>query len=558
MKSSKKIVISLLATIVLVFIAIVAVGYSTSSDKPSGTQQPSAVDQATGSVTGIEVAVEQGTDDPVKVVDAQRKLAKLFVDYRDAQLMTNGLLLMDPSQNSKEDYLKFNRDAIDKWKSVEADAQAIDTIESTSQAWSQPLAGLMRMVDGLIPAAQAQENSEVELQIPKWDQVEMLRSAIPKAKILQLVQGSFGVTAKEAQKILEEHYQSASDHYVKDAQWYDTASKTSQGINTTCKVGLFIGGAVITAGGTAVLTMPASAAIATGFGSSISAGGAAVIGIGGVDTALEINEQGAQLIFGDGQSAESFAAMRKPLAPVTTILAIKDLRVDGLSNPGNLYNAYDLSAQAFDVGKSAVNMFLTPEGKVVVTNIDPAKLKTMSKEDLLKQLPAGHIYKELSKEEVEKMVSALQDTAAFRSFGTYLGEMQVPYAFNGTTYHFDPEVRGTVSRTGEVSFQFTAKGSFSYSVQSYPATANYTMKGDTKGMMDKDGNIKADGKFYTTVSVDIPGIENLPPEIRSQLNGGSSGNVSMDGKVGDKALDGGVTFSAGGKSESGTWSAKVQ
>ncbi len=545
-----------LAAVILFGVGAVIVWGGLSATKRSMVQspqnQPQGKVQAAAAKT-VTLTVKEGTDDSAKVVEAQQKLAKLFLDYRDAQLMTNGLLLMDPSANSKEDYLKFNRETIDKWKAVEADADAIGALAQVGY-WPN----FQAIADAVIPAAHAQENAEVELGMPRWDQVDMVKSAVPKAKILELVKATFGVSAKEAQKILEEHYQASSVNYASNAAWYDRASKTSQAINTGCKVGLFIGGAVITAGGTAVLTMPVGAAVATGFGSSLTAGGAAVIGIGGVDTVLEINEQGAQLFLGDSQSSESFAAMRKPLAPITTLLAIKDLRADGLSNPGNIYNAYDVSAQAWDAGKEVMNMFLTPDGKVVVTNVDPATLKAMSKEELMKKLPAGKVYKELSREEVEKMVSDMQNTAPYQHFGSYLGKMDIPFNFNGAIYHFDAEVRGTVSKTGEVKLQISDKGSFSYGVQGVPATANYTMKGESVGTMDNEGNIKTSGKFNTSVSVDIPGIENLPPQVRSQLNGGSSGVVTMNGAVSDKVIGGEVTFSAGGKSETGTWSAEVQ
>jgi len=90
-------------------------------------------------------------------------------------------------------------------------------------------------------------DDEVKLVPTTWENIDAIKAMIPSAKILTLVQNAFGTTAKEAKKIIEDHYQAETANYNNKDAFYAKAATTAQAISTVSKVALFIGGAVITA-----------------------------------------------------------------------------------------------------------------------------------------------------------------------------------------------------------------------------------------------------------------------------------------------------------------------
>jgi len=361
---------------------------------------------STGTIT-----VQTGTDDPAKVVDIEQKLTTLFLDYRDAQLETNALLLIDPTQTTPEKYAQFGAKVVSDWKNIED--------ESNNLTVSNGLFNMFNMLLGIPKAFAANsnqkqptnitfgsgdyasvdlsnhklsggDNSEVGIVPGKWETVNAIHAMVPKASTLTTVQNVFGTTARSAQTILADHNTSEANNFNNTAAWYQKASTTATAVNTASKVSLFVGGAIITAGGSAVLAGPAGAAIATGFGANVGVVGGTVIVANGVGVVLEVGKNSASLGFATEKTAATFSSASDAYQPVSDVLAIAGLN-SGTTDPGNLYAIYDFSAR----GYALVTADLAKDGKTIVirANQPPPTFYAPTLDGLIKNaLPSDFKY----------------------------------------------------------------------------------------------------------------------------------------------------------------------
>ena len=68
----------------------------------------------------------------------------------------------------------------------------------------------------------------------------MIKSIVPNAKILGLVQKLFGVTAREASNLIQQHFSDESASYNNAENFYATSAYTAQAVSTASKVALFV------------------------------------------------------------------------------------------------------------------------------------------------------------------------------------------------------------------------------------------------------------------------------------------------------------------------------
>ncbi|GEM_PF-2756081 len=343
------------------------------------------------------IIVKTGTDDPARVVDIQQKLVTLFVDYRNAQINTNALLMIDPEQTTPEKYNEFAMNVVGHWMAVENDANellppeeaylrffGIDKVLAATSSEMVPVnipfkSSDYKSVDlsdhKLSKNVSAPDNSEVKIVPTNWDNVKALQAVVPDKSTLSAVKDVFGTTARDAQKILEDHNNSIVNVYNNKAEFYKKASTTALAINQASKVGLFIGGTIITAGGAAVVGAPLGTALATGCGANVSALGGTVIVANGVGVVLELGKNSATLGFATEKTAAVFSSASDAYQPVSNILAITGLN-SGMQDPGNLYSIYDFSAQGYDL----VNAILSQDGKTILirTNQGPPTFEAPS------------------------------------------------------------------------------------------------------------------------------------------------------------------------------------
>ncbi|MEI8092120.1 MAG: hypothetical protein WCG98_08235 [bacterium] len=226
-------------------------------------------------VPEVTVQIEQGNDSAEQVNALQSTLSKLFLDYRSAQLATNALLFVDPTITPLTGFDLLAQKTIAQRKLVTQDAEELkNLIPKTSSrlipsAYAQepqlvlsneskfneanPFPELnQQAMDDILKSAKSVDamympksfkegdEQEKELVPTKREQIEAIRAKIPNTKVLQLVQNAFGVTAREAQKLVEEHYQAETANYTDSEAFYAKAEYTAQAISTASKVALFV------------------------------------------------------------------------------------------------------------------------------------------------------------------------------------------------------------------------------------------------------------------------------------------------------------------------------
>lgn len=536
--------------------------------KEAGQQvQNGGVDLAPQAVKSIDLKIEKGTDSAESVVGFQKVLAELATDYRDAQILTNAVLLTRLEKTELEDYKKLCDQAIAKWAEVEADSNALDPFLKERGTGYRPFfKHAVSTASGLFAGAfsvdPAYASEEVELEMPRWDKVSLVADRIPGVNRLQVVKNVFNVTSKEAGGLMRDHYSEEAKSWGNWAKGYDIASKTSKTVNTASKVALFVGGAVITAGGSAVLTMPAGAAITTGFGASVGAVDGAIMAINGVDMALEVSETTASLAFGSEKTAAAYAEARETIAPVTTLIGIYSLK-SGMQDPGNLYTAYDLSANAVQSAHDYFNVDMKKDKAVITSGSRKDYPFAVNEDGIIKQLPPGNYLVDTNTPLPPKYPSAEELKAMFPTFGVYRGTADFEMLVMNQRMNVQCDVTVTVGKQGDVTYKFSKKGNIPYNMPgaNLAMSADYSLDGELKGKMANEDLAASEGSFMNYAKVNMPAeyASYIPPEMAAQLSNSAKGSGNVVGKVdGPGRLSGTISLSANGKTYEGTWEALMK
>ncbi len=544
----------------------------------------------TKNIPEVTVQIQQGAD-PVEQVNAvQAKLAELFLNYRSAQLGTNALLLVDPTSTPLSWFQELAQKVIVQWALVEKNTQELGTLLPPETSFLVPrvyavdepqliinddtkfndkaplfelndkaladIANSAKNLDAMYVPKDISNDGEVKLVPTTRENIDAIKAKVPSAKILTLVQNAFGVTAKEAKNLIEEHYQAETVNYNNSDAFYAKAATTAQAISTVSKVALFIGGAVITAWGSAVAWGAlGTTTLGTAFGSSLSAWQGTTIAIGGVSTVCAIGEDGVALGFADAETSASFKVMGEKLWPINTVLNLMDLK-DGLWNPNNLVTVYEWGKYGLDKASGFLNMNV--QGDQIKINAKPTTYPELTPDGLTKQLPMGYGYRLIVTANGEQIYTNEWNIPApveqkASSMGSYAGKITMSYNFNGSINPIEMDAHLVITSAGEATLTFDDKWSIGYGVEGMQMTANYTVKGQAKGTIDKEGVISLNGNFSSTVEVQLPPeVSNaMPPEYKARLNNGSAGTVSATLKWEDNLINGTVSMSANGITQQG-------
>jgi len=166
----------------------------------------------------------------------------------------------------------------------------------------------------------------------------------PKFKGISTLAKHLGVDAKRAQVILDKaQAEISSDVFTEEGDAFETLENTAIVVKDGCKVVGFVGGVVLTGG-------------AAGFAAvgTVAQVGTVVVG---VDLALEVTEDGAQVAFGDRNKVTSFVkGVRTVTEPIASVITITNI-------PSNLSTAFG----KFDSIMVGLEQFreASQEGKVV-------------------------------------------------------------------------------------------------------------------------------------------------------------------------------------------------
>jgi hypothetical protein len=255
-------------------------------------------------------------------------------------LLVSAVFLLTPNQQKKEQQiLESTYDLSREYLLLRyrTDNILINAKESTDySAWDEDMTKLIKDWEIFNKKSQELENSAGKVAEKVAADFKLIKTAnalsskeitniydkAPKFKGIAAIAKHLGVDAKRAQLILNQ----AQDETT--AEGWTEAGDTLQKLETTavvikdgCKVAGYVGGVVITGGA------------AGGFAAAGTLAQVTTVVVG-VDLALEITEDGAQIALGDRNKVSSFVKdIRTVTEPVATVLTITNI-------PGNLGTAY--------------------------------------------------------------------------------------------------------------------------------------------------------------------------------------------------------------------------
>jgi len=239
------------------------------------------------------------------------------------------VLLIDAEKYG--DYITWDQDMttlIQDWNNLEKKSQELE--QSSNETAETAIAKLT-----VVQVAHAYSAKEITNIYDK----------APKFKGIATLANHLGVDAKRAQVILDKaQAEISSDVFTEEGDAFETLENTAIVVKDGCKVVGFVGGVVLTGGA------------AGGFAAAGTLTQTAVV-VTGVDLALEVTEDGAQIAFGDKNKVSSFVKdVRTVTEPIANVLTITNIP----SNLGNAFGKFDSVMVGLEQFREAAQ-----EGKVI-------------------------------------------------------------------------------------------------------------------------------------------------------------------------------------------------
>lgn len=328
-----------LITLFLVLIVLIATGYFLLTNKDKKEQQ---------------------------VLESTYDISK---EYLLLHLRTDDLLV---NAEKYPEYSKWDEDMtklIQDWNNFEKKSQEL---ESKSMKIAEEVAFNPKLIL-TVNAYTAKEINAIYDKAPRFKKIATL------AKHL-------GVDAKRAQLILNQAQdETSADVFSEEGDAFENLENTAIVVKDGCKVAGFVGGVVLTGG-------------AAGFAAAGTITQAAVV-VTGVDLALEVTEDGAQIALGDKNKISSFVKdVRTVTEPVSTVMTI-------VYNPGGLGKGFE----KIDTALFGLEQFrdTVQEGKVV--GIDLKNFEYHPPFQVIKQTkyPGELTVAEMEMAEVEEWLQSL-------------------------------------------------------------------------------------------------------------------------------------------------------
>ena len=310
----------------------------------------------------------------------------LSKEYLSLRYRTDNILVY---AKDYPNYEAWNKDMIILIKDWESLTNQSQNLEQSAQKVAQEVAFNFQLVKSA-SAYSAKQISDIYDKAPRFKGISTL------AKHL-------GVDAKRAQTILDQaQAEITSGVFTEEGDAFENLEHTAIVVKDGCKVAGFVGGVVLTGGVAGIATagtLTQTAVIVTG-----------------VDLALEVTEDSAQIAFGDKNKVSSFVKdVRTVTEPIANVLTITNIP----SNLGNAFGKFDSVMIGLEQFREAAQ-----EGKVIgidLTNfeyhppfqvikktqypgtVSVAEMEMAEVEEWLKSL--NKEYQPMTKEEVEKFLS---------------------------------------------------------------------------------------------------------------------------------------------------------
>lgn len=251
----------------------------------------------------------------------------LSKEYLSLRLQTNNVLVNAKNYLNYESWNTEMTEIIKDWENLEKESQELKN--STVKTANSVVINL-----NFIQRANAYSAKEISNIYDK----------APRLKGIATLANHLGVDAKRAQVILDKaQAEISSGVFTEEGDTFETLEHTAIVVKDSCKVTGFVGGVVLT-GGVAGLATAGTLTTTT-------------VVVAGVDLALEVTEDGAQIAFGDKNKVSSFVKdVRTVTEPIANVLTITNI-------PGNLGNIFG----KFDAVMVGLEQFResAQEGKVI-------------------------------------------------------------------------------------------------------------------------------------------------------------------------------------------------
>jgi len=286
------------------------------------------------------------------------KLKNLLQEYADATYLFSAILNTNPEKVSFEDWKKFIEENKTQWEKLEKESKEfLENLEKESQKESF-----------ILPVFAAEE---VELGIPKEvlekelenifrEGIKITAEEAPRGEKIKSVMETFNLSAKEAQKILEDLYQTEAKEYENKAKFYGKMAKISKEVKDISFLTVAAGGVILSGGE----VLAAKSILAKGVGYL-------TLSLEGADLALAIGEKGAEII--DNRKWQTaFSQAQENLGVITNVLAFVELK-EGLKKAGNLITIYNFAETANSFLKEAEKIKGTPINYTLSLKVESTK-----------------------------------------------------------------------------------------------------------------------------------------------------------------------------------------
>lgn len=286
-------------------------------------------------------------------------------EYLVLRYKTDNVLVNAKDYESYDDWNEEMASIIQEWKTLESKALKL---EKNADEMSNEITAF-----NMIKSAYAKDYTYAEVQA--------IVEKAPAGKQIRTLAQHLGVDAKRAQLILNQSQDMATrEAWGEAGDTFENLENQAIVVKDTCKVTVYVGGLVSTGGAVGTLAQVTTVVV-------------------GVDLALEVTEDSAQIALGDRNKVSSFVKdVRTVTEPVASVLTITNIP----SNLGSAYGKFDSVMVGLEQFRDTVQ-----EGKVI--GVDLKNFEYQPSFQVIKnaQYPGNVTVAEMEMAEVEEWIKSI-------------------------------------------------------------------------------------------------------------------------------------------------------
>ena len=248
-------------------------------------------------------------------------------EYLVLRYKTDNVLVNAKDYESYDDWNEEMASIIQEWKTLESKALEL---EKNADEMSNEITAF-----NMIKSAYAKDYT--------YSEVQAIVEKAPAGRQIRTLAQHLGVDAKRAQLILNQSQDMATrEAWGEAGDTFENLENQAIVVKDTCKVTVYVGGLVSTGGAVGTLAQVTTVVV-------------------GVDLALEVTEDSAQIALGDRNKVSSFVKdVRTVTEPIASVLTITNVP----SNLGSAYGKFDSVMVGLEQFRDTIQ-----EGKVIGINL---------------------------------------------------------------------------------------------------------------------------------------------------------------------------------------------